>query len=64
MTDHARAHICFICPHCDAVNELTVAEVHESTVIHCSRCSVAAGPLGHLRHRHQADDHADLRQAG
>jgi DNA-directed RNA polymerase subunit RPC12/RpoP len=43
------------CSRCGALNELTAAHLHETTVIHCSRCSASIGPLGSLARRPVVD---------
>jgi len=49
MTDPLTVRVTFTCAHCGTTNELTAAHLHEATVVHCSRCSTAVAPIGHLR---------------
>jgi len=49
MNDPQTVRVTFTCAHCGATNELTAAHLHEATLVHCSRCSSAAAPIGQLR---------------
>ena len=63
MTDLETVHITFTCLHCGSVNELTANHLHDATVIHCSRCRTAVGPLAFLRDHPAPDYRAELLRA-
>lgn len=48
MNDIGTIRVTFTCSHCGSTNELTAAHVHQSTLVHCSRCSASVARLGEL----------------
>jgi peptide subunit release factor 1 (eRF1) len=60
MNDRETIRVTFTCSHCSSTNELTAADVHEATVIHCSHCGASIAPLGLLNKKPALERHAEL----
>lgn len=63
MNDLHTVRVTFTCSHCGSINELTVAHLHDATMIHCSRCTASVAPLGLLNQKPSPEAPIELAKA-